>query len=124
MENQTAGNKDAEIPRLILDEKNSLQFDQRYRSNHQFQADILQLALLCDISAPEKFPRHQGMFGLPKQMLKSLGSKIFTPIIRLYMFKQIRINQIVLTLAAKVSALEVRLKDLEEEHQRLKEGGH
>ena len=104
------------IPRMTLDDGVYARgLDQANRSYHQFQADILSLAQIVDISHPEKFPRHPGLLGGCKQWLKSRGSKLFSPLIRLYLFKQVKVNQIVLNLAMKVAALEARVKELEDQ---------
>lgn len=102
------------IPRMHLgDDSHARGLDQAQRSYHQFQADILRLAQLVDISFPETFPKQPGFFGKIKWWVKLKGNRIASPLIRLYLFKQVRINQIVLTLATKVAALEARVNELE-----------
>ena len=102
------------IPRMAIDDGLcSRGVDQSNRSYHQFQADILALAQMADISRAETFPRHSGFLGGIKQWVKLKGNRIVSPLIRLYLFKQIRINKIILNLSMKVAALEARVLELE-----------
>lgn len=113
MNSQTFKDK---MPRLILGE-NSKEINHRYRSHHQLQSDILKLAQLADISKMEPFPIYPRRYGKLFQMVKNLGNRLFSPIVRLYLSKQIKVNEVVISLAAKVAALEARILELESRTQ-------
>ena len=113
MHRQSGENCDIEKMKFNMDL--SLQEeDHRHRSFQQLRKDLLRLSEITDISTPQRFAPTKGPLGGIGGRVKTLISKMLSPIIRLFFARQIEINQTTLFLATKIAALESRIQALEE----------